>query len=271
MATPAFEAIVLGVLQGITEFLPISSDGHLAIAQKLFGHEADLFTTVILHAGTLAATLLVLRKRVGETLRGFFRAARSPALLRTTPEGHDILVIVAASIPTALIGLTLKHRVEIWSNSLFVIGLCLFLSGVVLLSTKFIEAGSKLSPTLLGAATIGVLQGSAVLPGLSRSAMTIAGLLWLGIRSDRAFEYSFLLSLPAVGGALLLESRKLGGAMSSGPDGASLILGVAVSFIVGVGSLLLLKRVLSSGRVSFFALYLFPVAFAVLAWAYASP
>jgi undecaprenyl-diphosphatase len=268
MSIPLGEAFVLGVIQGITEFLPISSDGHLALAQKLYGDQANLALTVLLHAGTLAATLMVLRKRVWMALEEGLRGVTRPALWRDTPGGRDAIFVVVATIPTGLIGLGLKSSIEKWSDELWIIGLGFLGSAVALVSTRFAKRGTKLVPSIGGAILVGIAQGSAVLPGLSRSGMTIASLLWLGVTAERAFELSFLVSLPAIAGAVLLEGRHA----FHGSDGAViLVFGTFVSYVVGVGALLALKRVLASGKVHWFAFYLVPVAVATLAWGYARP
>jgi len=268
MAVPITEAVVLGVVQGFTEFLPISSDGHLALLQLLFGGEADLVTTVLLHAGTFAATLLVLRKRVGEALGEGLRGLVRPALMGETPGGRDALVVILASIPTAVIGLLLKKPVEVWSSSPTIVGFCLLLSALAVGSTRWAPRGATLTPSTVGALVVGLAQGSAVLPGLSRSAMTIATLLWLGVRSDRAFELSFLMSLPAVFGAIVMEGRHgLGG----GGDPTAMILGTTASFLIGIIALLMLRRVLVGGKLALFAVYLVPLAVATIAWGHARP
>lgn len=262
------EIIVLGVIQGITEFLPISSDGHLAIAQRLFGHEPSLPVTVILHAGTLAATLVVLRERVLSALREAFASLSAPSTLTASQGGRDAVAVVVATIPTGIVGLGLKHSVEAWSDSPTIIGLCLFgTTAAVLLASRAPE-GKRTEPTLPAGVLIGLAQGLAVLPGLSRSACTIAALLCAGVARHRAFELSFLLSLPAVFGALLLEGRK---AFTGGADPLTLVLGMLVSFAFGVVALLALRKLLVSGRLAFFAIYLVPLALACLAWGHASP
>jgi undecaprenyl-diphosphatase len=270
MSIPLGEGIVLGVIQGITEFLPISSDGHLALAQKLYGDQADLSLTVLLHAGTLMATLLVLRKRVWMAIEEGVRGIARPALWRDTPGGRDAIFVVVATIPTGLIGLGLKSSIERWSDELWIIGLGFLGSAVAVGSTKLVrpQGRTKLVPSLGGAVLVGLAQGSAVLPGLSRSGMTIASLLWLGVTAERAFELSFLVSLPAIAGAVLLEARHA----FHGAEGAGILLfGTFISFVVGVGALLALKRVLASGKIHWFASYLVPVATATLAWGYARP
>ncbi len=262
------ETVVLGAIQGITEFLPISSDGHLALAQRFFGHEPSLALTVLLHAGTLAATLIVLRDRVFSAVREAFAALSAPSTLQASQGGRDAVAVLIATIPTGIVGLALKHSVEAWSDSPTIIGLCLLgTTAAVLLASRAPE-GRRTEPTLGAAALIGVAQGLAALPGLSRSACTIAALLWAGVARPRAFELSFLLSLPAVAGALLLEGRK---AFGGGSDPVNLLVGTLVSFAFGVVALLALRRILSAGRFAFFAVYLVPLALACLAWGHAAP
>jgi undecaprenyl-diphosphatase len=269
MSIPLSEAVLLGVVQGITEFLPISSDGHLALAQMFLGHDADLALTVLLHAGTWGATLLILRKRVWCALEEGLRGIGRPSLWRETPGGRDAVVVVLATIPTAIVGFTLRAPVRAWSSSPTIIGACLHLSAVAVASTRFAPPRPEHDvPTHWGAVIVGLAQGAAVLPGLSRSAMTLSALLWLGVRAERSFELSFLMSLPAIAGALLLEG---GHAFHAGADPAPLIVATLVSFIVGAFALLALRRILVLGKLSLFALYLVPLAIATLAWGYARP
>src|ERR1041384_1162097 len=208
MHQPFRDAALLGVLQGITEFLPISSDGHLALAELLFKVDVGGLTfNVMLHAGTFIATLLVLRARVARAVYEAALAVRHPERFRTTSGGRDALTVVVASIPTAIIGLLLRDPVEKWTHSPLVVGIGFLLTSVCVCSTYWVKPGQREQPSLAGALVIGLLQGFAVLPGLSRSGSTIASALWLGVRPDRAFELSFLMSLPAVLGAIVLEGR----------------------------------------------------------------
>lgn len=268
MTIPFGEAAVLGVVQGITEFLPISSDGHLALAQMLFGTEPDLATEVVLHAGTLAATFLVLREKVLRAIVEGLRLLVPRSGAAATAGGQDALATIVATIPTGIVGLLLKERVERWSSSPTIVGLCLLLSAAAVASTRWAPRGERDVPTLLGAVIVGIAQGTAVLPGLSRSATTIASLLWLGVRAPRAFELSFLMSLPAVAGAVLLEGRH---GFHGGDPATTLLAGTAIAFVVGVGALHLLRRVLVHGKLALFAVYLVPLALATLAWGWARP
>lgn len=268
MHTPFGQAALLGVIQGLTEFLPVSSDGHLALAQILFGmKDAGLTLSVMLHAGTFLATLLVLRKRVGPAIYDGLRAFARPSRFSETDGGRDALVVILASIPTAAIGFGLRDLVERWTSSPLVVGMGFALTGAILLSTRWVKPKDREVPTLIGALAIGVAQGIAVLPGVSRSGSTIALALWLGVRPDRAFELSMLMSLPAVLGAVLLELPKMAG---SGNVGVAIV-GAVVAFGVGLVALVFLRRVVMRGHFAWFALWVLPLALATLALARAWP
>ena len=268
MSIPLGEGALLGLVQGITEFLPVSSDGHLALAQLLYGGDAELAATVLLHVGTLAATVVVLRKRVWNALEEGLRGIGRPALLRETPGGRDATFVAIASVPTAVVGLALRHRVEASFGSLYLVGGCFLASAVVVAATKLAPAGTRTTPAWTGAVLVGLAQGCAVLPGLSRPAVTIASLLWLGVGAERAFELSFLASIPAVLGALALESRH---ALHGDEALGALALGTLLAFVFGLAGLEAARRIVVHGKLHWFAFYLVPVAVATLAWGYARP
>lgn len=253
----------LGVLQGITEFLPISSDGHLAAFALLFTiPEASLALTVLLHVGTLLATALVFRGELLQLARATLRQAGSPASFVRTPEGNLIKNIVLASVPTAVIGLALEHYVELLSQSRWVVGAGFLLSAIAVISTRGrLRGGEMLSP--VGAILIGVVQGLAVLPGVSRSGLTIATALALGLSPAYAFRFSFLLSLPAVAGAALLE---LGDAEVLQQFSGTAWSAAVLAFCSGYVALLALKGLLARGRFWLFGIYLIPLGALMLAW-----
>lgn len=254
--------LVLGVIQGLTEFLPISSDGHLAIAEMLLGiREDNLAITVALHAGTLGAVLLYFRRDLLRLLVALPKMAGG-----TSGERRLLIALIAGSVPTAIIGLALKHPTESLSKSLWAIGAFLIVSGawnyaVVLKNKRGGPTRSIDDIRLADAIGIGVVQGLAVMPGLSRSGSTIGLGTLLGLSREAAARYSFLLSLPAVGGALLLEAKDISGVDPEqlGP----IALGVVVSFGVGLAALAILFRVLRSGRFDVFAFYCWSMSIAV--------
>ena len=221
----------------------------------------------MLQVGTLLATLVVLRHRVGLAVIDGSKALVRPSRFQTTSGGRDALVVLVASLPTTLIGFGLEHAMRRWTHSPLAIGLGLLVTAAMLLSTRWVDTGNDEVPGLEGAALIGVAQGLAVLPGLSRSGSTIAMALWLGVRPDRAFELSMLMSLPAVLGAVLLEVPHV----LPGDQVLGALFGAMVAFAVGVVALLVLRRVVVRGHFSLFALWVLPVALATLALAKAWP
>lgn len=260
---------MLGVLQGLTEFLPVSSDGHLALAEILFGaSHAGFALNVLLHVGTLLAVLLVLRRRVGHTFVEGVLGVRAPSRFARTPGGRDALVVLLAMIPTGLIGLGLRSFVEHWRSSPLVVGLGFLVTALVVASTRWANEGEEDWPSLLGSVLIGMAQGIAVLPGISRTGCTIAMALWLGVRPARAFELSMLVSVPAVAGAVLLELPRL----TEAPLGwSAAVLGVLAACAVGSVALLWLRRCLEAGYFAWFAWWVLPLAIATLALARAWP
>lgn len=262
-------AFLLGLLQGITEFLPISSDGHLALAGILFGvKDAGLTFTVLLHAGTLLATVVVLRHRLGRAISEGVRALGSPKLFRTSAGGQDALFVIVASVPTATIGFTVRDYVERWSESPLVVGLGFLATSFVLASTYFAKPGVVEHPGYKAAIGIGIMQGLAVLPGVSRSGLTIASALFLGVTRPRAFELSMLMSVPAVFGAVLLELPHMAGNISNLP---AAVVGAVVACVSGMTAMMWLRRIVVGGMFPWFALWVFPLAIATLAMARAWP
>lgn len=263
------EVSLLGLLQGVTEFLPVSSSGHLALAGLLFNvHEAGLTLNVLLHAGTFLATVIVLRQRLGAALFDGVQALAAPSRFRTTAGGQDALFIIVASVPTAIIGLALRDMVEQWTSSPLVLGLGFVLTTFLLLITKVLRPGGIEYPGAWIAVVVGFAQGFAVIPGISRSGATIAALLLFGVQRKRSFELSMLMSLPAVLGAVALELPKM---LQSSSGVAFPLLGMLVAFATGVLALWMLRHVVVGGGFWAFALWVGPLAVATLAMARAWP
>ena len=248
------DACLLGIIQGVTEFLPVSSDGHLVIAQGYlhgFNQRAMTFD-VMLHFGTLLAVVLY-----------FWRDVRSLLyfLIGKELQGNPFPVkswfwlIIIATIPTGIIGLTLEKTVEpLFSSPTFAAG-AIFLNGIVLLLTVIAPKGERQAGDLRvrDAILIGITQGLAVLPGISRSSNTIATAMFLGFRGDIAAQFSFLISIPAVAGAVLVKSRELHGASL-----AELIpyaVGAAVALITGLWAIGFLLKVIMKGKFRYFGYY----------------
>lgn len=260
------ETAILGLLQGATEFLPVSSSGHLAVSERLFGmQDAGLTLNVVLHAGTLFAIGVILRRPLFEAVREGVLALRHPVRWRDTPGGRDALFVVLASVPTAVIGLLLHDVVAEWTHSPLAVGLGFATTTGLLISARLRPGGTRPVPSGVGALLIGLAQGLAVAPGISRSGATICVALWLGVKPGRAFELSMLASVPAVLGAVLLEAP---GALRAGaiPVGSTCV-GAAVALVTGMVALRLLRGVVDRGRLSWFAWWTGPLAVLCLALA----
>jgi undecaprenyl-diphosphatase len=277
------DAVWLGIVQGLTEFLPVSSDGHLALAHALLGasSEADLLFDLMLHLGTLLAVFSVfgrdIRTFVGDGVHGLLRIPKvGTRAAFAESEGLRMgLLIVIASIPTAIIGLLLKKPVEGHAFGLTVTGAFLMLNGVTLWCSRYAKEPSQAETRPLHidgigpkqAALIGVAQGLAVLPGISRSGSTIVTTLLLGGARSRAAQFSFLMAVPAIAGAAVLQlsSTDLSDALA---HPAPYVVGTIVSAAVGIAALRLLLGLLQAARFHHFAWYcwaigLFAIAFGV--------
>ncbi len=243
-----FWATVLGVVQGVAEFLPISSSGHLALVEHLgMGMAAPAAFDVILHLATILVVLAYFRRRILWYIRNDLMV---------------IIYIVVASVPTGLIGLFLKDYFQAIRLSPALICLGLIITAAALTAAEMHRGAAYQLRDLgwLGAITIGLCQSLALVPGISRSGMTIAGGMICGIDRDEAFNFSFILSIPAVLGAVFLEMvgmvREVGSgafmdAMVSGP----LLAGFAAAAVAGYFSLALLEKLVVSGRLMYFAAY----------------
>jgi undecaprenyl-diphosphatase len=269
MLSPFEHAIILGILQGLTEFLPISSDGHLALAQMLLEVEGGGLTlTVLLHTGTLLATILYFRQRIAKVLLESWQHVRRGRLPAPSTAGWDAILVLIATVPTGLIGLALRDKVAEWTEEPLATGFGFVVTACLLTSTLWAKPGIQVTPTVTGALLLGLAQGLAVAPGVSRSGLTIVTALWLGIRPERAFEFSMLMSVPAVAAAVLLEL--LEGESMAG-HAFALVAGAVTAFGVGLLALSLLRRVVSRGNLAWFALWVLPLALATLALAKAWP
>lgn len=252
------ESILLGALQGIAEFLPISSSGHLVLAERLFGlKEIPLLYDVLLHVSTLVVVIVVFRNRIGAILRSLWKG------LRGAPDAQDrihyrlILVILLASVFTAGLGLLIAEW-EIRENPKLVSAL-LIATGGILAGTRFFKKGQGYSHIGWKAGVItGLAQGLGVFPGISRSGITISASLVSGMDRETAGEYSFLLSIPAILGALVLELKDAEALLDRIGAGV-LAVGILASFVVGLVALLLLLKVVKRGKMYLFGLYLLPM------------
>lgn len=260
------EAIVLGIFQGVAEFLPISSSGHLSILQHLFGiKEGNLFFTQMLHFGTLISIVFVYFKDIKFIVIDFIKLiidiARGKKIRELTKYQRLGLLIIIGSVPTAIIGIAFEDFFETLYTSLIPIGIALIFTGFLLWLSekKGRETKDVKDVTFLDSIIIGILQGFAIIPGISRSGSTIVAGLFRGLKKPLATEFSFLLALPATFGAFLLGmikvTREDNQILVNGP----LIIGIILSAVVGVISIKLLIRVLNKNKLHYFSYYLWVV------------
>lgn len=238
--------LVLGLIQGLTEFLPVSSSGHLVIAQKLLGFtEAPVVFDILVHSATALAVIVVM----------------FPVIVKVNRD--TLLKIIVASLPAAVIGLWLNRQIEILFNSLILVGFSLIVTALILFSAKaFFKTAKKSKLKNSQALFIGIFQALAIIPGISRSGSTIVAGLSQGLKPLSAFNFSFLLSLPVILGAQLLQLTKL--TQLNFSDTPFLLAGFTSAFISGLLSLKLLKRFLINKNLNPFAYYCLTLGFLVV-------
>lgn len=257
------EAIILGLVQGLTEFLPVSSSGHLTIAKSIFGIEttSNLSFEVAVHAATVLSTIVAFRKEIFELLSGFFN-------LKMNPQKDYIFKICVSMIPVFIVGMFFKEHVEaIFGEGLVVVGVMLFVTAILLALSEVLskkqqqkalnenkEAGHEVS--YKDAFIIGLAQAFAVLPGLSRSGTTISVGLLCGVKKSSIAQFSFLMVLvPILGEAFL---QLIGGefsAGSSGIGGLSLFLGFVAAFVSGLFACTLMINIVKKAKLWWFSIY----------------
>ncbi|MFH1393944.1 MAG: undecaprenyl-diphosphate phosphatase [Candidatus Micrarchaeota archaeon] len=238
------QAIALGIIQGITEWLPVSSSGHLALLQNFLGVQPPVIFDILLHLGTLAAVCLYMRNDISSLIRGFLTLDNKNADFRLA------IFIIIASIPTAIIGFGFKDFfASFFSNTLYV-GIALMLTGMLLLSTRAISG--KKAPDAKSAIIIGIAQGCAVAPGISRSGATISAGILLGLDKEKAARFSFLMFIPAIIGAALFEAKEVAG---MGAELGPALVGTATAAIVGYLAIGFLMDLIKKNQFHLFAYY----------------
>ena len=258
------QIVVLAFVQGVGEFLPISSSGHVLVAASLFERfgsglpEDKLTLNVVLHMGTLAAILVFYRQRIWRLL------------------GRDrgiIVPLIVGTIPAVVVGVPCKMYCDQVLQNPLLAGFMFLVTGGLLLWTATANEGTRSCSdlTISQSLIIGLYQAFAILPGVSRSGSTIVAGISCGLKRDEAATFSFLLAIPVIGGAGLLELVDLLQTGSNGTEWGLLILGASLSFGIGLGSLWWLVRWLQQGRLYLFAWWVVPLGLAVITWQLVSP
>lgn len=274
------QAVIMGIIQGLTEFLPVSSSGHLAIFKIMFNVNTDtgIVFDVLLHVGTLIAIFVAFHDDVAELIREGFgllgaclhniseyfkakSAKRNPeyAQVLKTPYRRFVLMILISMIPTGILGIVGSDFVEWAQNSLVIPGICLIITALLLYLADHVDSGEKTPQTAKGidAFEIGMAQGIATLPGLSRSGTTITACLLCGFERKFAVKFSFLMSIPAVLGAAVLELKDLAESPVDTSEIGYYIIGMLVAAVVGYISIKTMLLIVRKHKFTFFSIYCF--------------
>lgn len=249
-----FEALVLGLIQGLTEYLPVSSSGHLAIGQVLFGMNdgADnLMFTVAVHVATVLSTVVILWSEIDWVLKGLFK-------FKMNDETKYVLNIIVSMIPVGVVGLLFKDQVEeIFGSGLLVVGCCLLITAALLTFSYYAKPRQKEHISMKDAFIIGIAQAIAVLPGVSRSGSTIATGLLLGNKKESLAQFSFLMVIPPILGEALLDVLKImkGEDVMGGIETLPLMVGFVAAFLAGCVACKWMISIVKRGKLIYFGIY----------------
>lgn len=247
------EALILGIVQGLTEYLPVSSSGHLAIGSALFGIEGEenLAFTIVVHVATVLSTLVVLWKEIEWLFRGLFK-------FQMNTETKYVINILISMIPIGIVGVFFKDTVEeIFGSGLMIVGCMLLLTAALLAFSYYAKPRPKETISKKDAFIIGLAQACAVMPGLSRSGSTIATGLLLGDNKAKLAQFSFLMVIPPILGEALLDGLK----MMKGEDvvgdipALSLAVGFLAAFVAGCIACKWMINIVKKGKLIYFAIY----------------
>lgn len=251
------EAIILGIIQGLTEFLPVSSSGHLEIGKALLGDESlpaeSLMFTVVVHAATALSTMVVYRKDIAEIVMGLFQ-------FKVNDESIFALKIIISMIPAVFIGLFFEEEIEqLFSGELLLVGAMLAITGLLLLLADRAKNTDK-PVSKVNALIIGVSQAIAILPGVSRSGATIATSVLLGIDRAKAARFSFLMVVPLIMGKIAKDLMD-GELTTSAGQSPQLIAGFLAAFVAGIIACRLMIALVKKSKLIYFSIYCFVVSF----------
>ena len=247
------QALVLGIIQGLTEYLPVSSSGHLAIGSYLFGidGEENLAFTVLVHVATVMSTFVVLWKEIDWILKGLFK-------FKMNDETKYFLNIVVSMIPIGIVGVFFKDTVEeIFGSGLLIVGCCLLLTAVLLTFSYYAKPRQRENISMKDAFIIGLAQACAVLPGLSRSGSTIATGLLLGNKKEKLAQFSFLMVIPPILGEALLDVLKAAKCEEAFGDISvlPLVVGFIAAFVSGCLACKWMINIVKKGKLIYFGIY----------------
>ena len=261
------KAVILGIVQGLTEFLPISSSGHLVIGSEILNfHEPGIAFEVFLHCGTLLAVILVFRADLLKMLGSLFV---SPGVRQADPQlkrfFHWNFYIILATLPAVIFGLLLKDSIDLIFDNILITFAMLAITGILMLLTRYIQdRGTEVN--WYRSLIIGTAQALAIMPGLSRSGSTIFAAMALGINRETAARFSFIMSIPAILGAVVLKLNDLVAEPPSSEMMSSMAVGTLASVISGYYAIVLLMSLVRRGRLHWFGYYCLCVSGIGFAW-----
>jgi undecaprenyl-diphosphatase len=258
------EYIFLGILQGLTEFLPVSSSGHLVIAQSLFKNftQPGILFDVMLHFATFLAVLIYFRKRVKEILKGILGFFIYRYRVTYYDNKRYIWGIFWASVPTGIIGLYFNDKAEILFSSTSIVGYCLIITSLLLYFSD--RKNPKSTINVQKSFIAGIVQGISVIPGISRSGSTIASLIYMDVKREEAAEFSFLMALPAVFGATLLQVKELSAVEMDMI--VNYLAGMFAAFIFGIIAIYYMLIFVKRASLKVFALYCLILGIVSIIW-----
>lgn len=256
------EALILGIIQGLTEFLPVSSSGHLELGKAIMGVEAtdSLIFTVVVHGATVLSTIVVFRKEIWELIQGFFR-------FQMNEETHYIFKIAVSMIPVGIVGLFFKDYVEsLFTGNILLVGGMLIFTSVLLAFTYYAKPRDK-KISYKDAFIIGLAQAVAVIPGISRSGSTISTGLLLGNNKERTARFSFLMVLVPIMGANVKDILDGSMASSSSVGTLPLAIGFVAAFVSGLLACTWMINIVKRGKLIYFAAYCLIIGLIAVSWA----
>lgn len=250
-------SIILGIVQGLTEFLPVSSSGHLELAKYLIGDdsvgEESLLMTVALHFATALSTIVVFRKDILEIFRGLFQ-------FKWNEETQFAVKIILSMLPAAVVGILLEEQIEqMFSQQLLLVGIALFITGILLFFADRAKNTDK-KVSFSNAILVGIAQAIAIIPGISRSGATISTSVLLGIDRERAARFSFLMVVPLILGKIAKDVLDGEFSAQSSPALLPLIFGFIAAFLTGLLACIWMIQIVKRSKLTYFSIYCFIIA-----------
>jgi len=252
-----FEALILGIIQGLTEFLPVSSSGHLELGSVILGTETsdNLLFSILVHAATALSTIIIFKRQIAELIIDLFK-------FQWNESTKYVVMIIISMIPVGIVGVFFEDQIEsLFSGQVLLVSIMLIITGSLLLISNYTKSRDG-SVNFFKALVIGIAQSIAIMPGISRSGATITTAIFLGVERSKAAKFSFLMVLPPILGAALLKTIELLKApeITTSASTSSLIVGFIAAFISGLLACKWMINIVRKGKLIYFAYYCFVIA-----------